>query len=212
MDMDNFKQLPQIVCAAANQYNTPMLMADSRGNQYQVPATWWLVEFTPNLVVLMPNETFTAQYERSVVAVPMEDFANTVSDLRNSDRMAVQRAMELETRIASLEGLLSPGGRFGAESVLAAIVQIRAAVGEVRTETNTRLAAMEAWVSSAANLSARLGAVEALVSAVSGAFFIQGLNVSTANVELKYPPVELNGPSNGSPTPNPHPIQQHQGA
>jgi hypothetical protein len=105
--MDRFKQLPLLVNAQANPYNTQQSLSDSQGNVHQVPATWWLVEFPSGLVATMPNETFTAQYERPFAAVPMEDFANTVADLRSTDRMHAQRALELEARIASLEATIA---------------------------------------------------------------------------------------------------------
>lgn len=167
--MDNFKVIPASVKAVANPFNSPQQFMDSRGNTHEVPATWWLVEFPTGHVATMPNETFTAQYERPVAPVPYEDFANIVQDLRGADRMAVQRAVELEARITSLEGLLSPGGQFNPEGVTGAIRQLRTALAEERTETNTRLSELEAWASAASSLSARLGAVEALVNTVKGA-------------------------------------------
>lgn len=147
--MDNFKQIPQIVRAVANPYNNPMMLTDSQGVQHSVPATWWLVEFSAGHVATMPNETFTAQYERPVVPVPYEDFANVVQDLRSTDRMAVQRLQQAEARITSLEGLLSPGGQLNPEGVTGAIMQLRAAIVQSNTELEARIVTIESMISAA---------------------------------------------------------------
>lgn len=105
--MDSYKQIPTQVLAVPNPYNSPQELADSLGDPHMVPATWWLVEFSPGQVATMSEETFRAQYEADLALTPMESFVNTVADLRDSDRMASRRALELEARIAVLEGLVT---------------------------------------------------------------------------------------------------------
>jgi len=99
-----FRKIPAQVSAQNNPNNIAQAMQDSQGTVHQVPPGWWLVEEGPGKVALMSDEAFRPAFEEAKIFTPMDGFINTVGDLRDSDRRAVQRSMELEARIAALEG------------------------------------------------------------------------------------------------------------
>ena len=113
-----FRKIPVQVSAEQNEDNTIRAMQDSQGTVHQVPPCWWLVEEGPGKVALMSDEAFRPAFEEAEIFTPLDGFINTMSDLRNTDRMAVQRSMELEARIAALEAL--------AQSLTAALVPAQA--------------------------------------------------------------------------------------
>ena len=113
-----FRKIPAQVSAQNNPNNIAQAMQDLQGTMHQVPPGWWLVEEGPGKVALMSDEAFRPAFEEAKIFTPLDGFINTVSELRNTDRMAVQRSMELEARIAALEALV--------QSLIAALVPAQA--------------------------------------------------------------------------------------
>ena len=105
--MDNYRQIPARVQAVHNVFNTPQEMADSLGEMHTVPPGWWLVEALPGMVAMVSDAAFSTTYEAWEPYATLNSFVSTVGDLRETDRMAVQRSMDLEARIANLKALVS---------------------------------------------------------------------------------------------------------
>ena len=101
--MQQYRQKPGTVSAAKNEFNETRMMQDSQDMAFPVPAGWWLVESAPGFVSVVMDGVFQGGFEKAETFTPLESFVNTLGDLRETDRMAVQRAMDLEVRIAALE-------------------------------------------------------------------------------------------------------------
>jgi hypothetical protein len=167
--MDKFKRIPYQVIAKNNMFNSPQEVQDSQGNPHVVPATWWLVEAAgTSQVWTMSDEAFRAQYESDVPLATLEGFAASVQELRSNDRMATQRAMELEARIAALEGILSQGGTGPDAGVVGAIMRLQAA-----------LASAEARVTSLESIASSMA--QALAQAQSATAGFPPINASMLN-------------------------------